>query len=132
MFGIDTNLLVRYIVQDDLAESKIAVVVLERKIGPANPGFIGQIVLCELVWVLRRAYGYKKEDVIRTLRQLFDSRELVFENVACARMALAAYEKGQADFSDYFIGMINHQNGCDCTLTLDRHAGESPHFKLAE
>jgi predicted nucleic-acid-binding protein len=132
VIGIDTHILIRYIVQDDPAESKIATAVLERKIGPGNPGFINQIVLCELVWVLRRAYGYQKEDVIRTLRQLLDSRELVFENAACARMALTAYEKGRADFSDYFIGAINRHNGCDRTFTFDRRAGESPSFKLAE
>jgi predicted nucleic-acid-binding protein len=132
MIGIDTNLLVRYIVQDDPAQSKIAVDVLERKIGHDNSGFVNQIVLCELAWVLKRAYSYEKDKVIQTLKRLLDSRELVFENAGCARLALAAFEKGNADFSDYLIGFINRNNGCSFTLTLDRKAAGSLQFKLAE
>jgi predicted nucleic-acid-binding protein len=82
--------------------------------------------------VLKRAYGYKKLEVVQTLKHLLNSRELVFENAGCARIALTAFEKGNADFSDYFIGLINQQNGCTHTLTLDRQAAESTQFELAE
>ena len=64
MIGVDTNVLVRYIVQDDVEQSKIASRFIEGLISSSKPGFVNQIVLCELVWVLKRAYHYDKTIII--------------------------------------------------------------------
>ena len=97
-----------------------------------DSGFINQIVLCEVAWVLKRSYGYRKTLVVETLKKLLDCRELLFENADCARLAVEAFAEGNADFSDYLIGFINRENGCDYTMTLDRNASSGVNFRQAK
>ena len=74
MIGVDTNVLVRYIVQDDIEQSKDATRFIEKRISSSNPGFINQIVLCELVWVLKRAYGYEKTIIFEVLEKILQTK----------------------------------------------------------
>ena len=71
MIGLDTNVLVRYITQDDSRQSEVANHLIETRCSRSNPGHIGQIVLCELVWVLRRAYGYDKQQLLGLASNIF-------------------------------------------------------------
>lgn len=130
MIGIDTNILVRYIVQDDKAQSRLATSVLEGKLDEKNQGLVSTVVLCELVWVLRRAYGYRKEQVMEVLRLLMSSADLMVDRVDDAWRALREYENGSADFSDYYIGQMNRTLQAKTTYTLDRKAGIGTHFTL--
>ena len=68
MIGIDTNILARYIVQDDEEQARLASLLLEEELDEQNQGLVSAVVLCELVWVLRRAYGYGKEQVEEVLQ----------------------------------------------------------------
>ena len=63
MIGLDTNVLVRYVTQDDAEQARLAGRLLEHTLNPRNPGFVANIVLCELVWVLESGYGYAREPV---------------------------------------------------------------------
>ena len=90
MIGLDTNILVRYITQDDPQQSEVANHLIETRCSRSNPGHIGQIVLCELVWVLRRAYGYDKQQLLGLLDQLLVTAELDIENEQLAHRALSA------------------------------------------
>jgi predicted nucleic-acid-binding protein len=82
-------------------------------------------VLCELVWVLRRAYRYPKRDVVSVPEQLLITAELHIEGDALARAALDAYRDGPADFSDYLLLLGNQAAGC--TLTYSLNAGLARH-----
>lgn len=132
MIGIDTNILIRYIIQDDPIQSRLATKFLESNINKANPGFISQIVLCEIVWVLRRAYGYDKPIILQVLNQIIDTSEFIIENSESARQALRDFKEGNADFSDYLIGSANKYHGCEYTLTLDKKAAIHPNFRLCK
>ncbi len=126
MIGLDTNVLVRYLTQDDPEQSVRANRLIESHCTRKNPGRISLIVLCELVWVLRGAYGYQKALVINTLEQILFARELEVENAHIAASALFAYKKGPADFSDYVIVFSNRAAGCEQTYSFDRKLGKHP------
>jgi len=130
LIGIDTNVLIRYIVQDDPEQSKKAVQFIEENCGKNVPGFINSIVSCEIVWVLKRAYGYNKELIIMVLKQILITTELEVENSDCALLALRDYEKGHADFADYFIAEINREKGCESTVTFDQKTSDCRQFTI--
>ena len=130
MIGLDTNILVRYITQDDPSQSVIASRLIETRCSKANPGRISQIVLCELVWVLRRAYGYEKSQLIALLDQILVTAELDIENEELAWKALAAWRDGAADYSDYLLALTNQAAGCECTYSFDSKLARDPNVAI--
>jgi len=121
MIGIDTNVLVRYIVQDDEQQAAVATRCIE-SCSVETPGWISVIVLCETVWVLSRAYGYDKMTVQSVLQRIFLACELAVEQQKYAWSALRDYAQGNADFSDYLIMHLNRFAGCEYTVTFDKKA----------
>ena len=95
MIGLDTNVLVRYIVQDDVEQSKISTTFIERHISSTNPGFINHIVLCEIIWVLKKAYRYDKPIITSVLERILQTKEFIVENAEVAWIALKEYEKDE-------------------------------------
>ncbi len=130
MIGLDTNVLIRYIVQDDPEQSVKASAFIEENCTPDNPGYINHIVICEIFWVLKRAYKYDKEIAIDVLQQLLITREFMIENAGYVGQALHAFERSDADFSDLLIGINNSKQGCEYTITFDRKAAQSAEFQL--
>jgi predicted nucleic-acid-binding protein len=128
MIGIDTNVLIRYIVQDDPLQSKLAVTFMEKNCTKSNPGFVNLIVCCEIVWVLHRAYNYNKDTIIRVMKQILLTSELYVEDAETVRKSLHDFENGNADFSDYIISHINSE--CEYTVTFDKNAAKIPLCKL--
>ena len=131
MIGLDTNILVRYIVRDDPIQTEVATQLLETRCTLEEPGFVSLVVLVELVWVLGNGYKYPKPLITAVLSKLLTVAELVVEETNSARVALNAYETGNADFADYLIGCIHKAKGCLTTLTFDRRASRSPWHSLA-
>jgi len=129
MIGIDTNVLVRYIVQDDERQAAIATNAVEA-CSVETPGWISAIVLCETVWVLSRAYGYDKSTIQAVLQRVFLASELVVEQQEQGWLALRAFASGNADFSDYLIAHINQASGCEYTVTFDTKASGHRLFQL--
>jgi len=125
MIGLDTNVLVRYIVQDEAAQARAASRLIETRCTTEDPGFVSLLVLAELVWVLERAYGYARNQVAEVLNSILTSAELKAEQPDLARRALLGYDSGPADFADYLIGHVNAENGCSSTATFDRRATKS-------
>ncbi len=132
MIGLDTNILVRYIVRDGEAQTEIATRLIESKCTREQSGFIALIVLIELVWVLSRGYRYSKSTVVLVLSKILSSAELMVENAELARNALMKYKDGPADFPDYLIGLINSTHGCSTTYTFDKRAGRCNRHSLLE
>lgn len=129
MIAVDTNILVRYITNDNKEQALLATTLLDRYIGKEKSIFINNIVLCELVWVLVRGYKYQKEDIIKTLKLLLSSVEFEFENHELAFLAVIEYEKAEADFSDILIGLLNHYRNCRATYSFDQKALKLKYFK---
>lgn len=122
MIALDTNVLVRYIVQDDAGQAKKAVRLIESQCTSDEPGLVDVVVLCELVWVLEAAYGYERSVVAGVLRQLLGTAELTVPSPDQAWAAVRAYERGRADFADYLLAIRNRDAGCTATFTFDKQA----------
>lgn len=131
MIGIDTNVLVRHIVQDDEGQAKEATRLIESCCTADDPGLISLVVLCELVWVLDRGYGYGRAMIAGLLRRLLSVDDLRVERSELAWQAVGLYEKGKADFADYVIGLCHSQQGAEVTYTFDRRTSGCKLFKLA-
>ena len=119
MIGLDTNVLVRYVTQDDPAQAEQATRLIETRCTTADPGRVAHIVLCELVWVLTRAYAYSKAQAVSVLEQILVTAELAVESESLALQALDAYRAGGADFSDYLLTLGNREAGCETTYSFD-------------
>ncbi|WKJ90938.1 type II toxin-antitoxin system VapC family toxin [Methylomonas montana] len=130
MIGLDPNVLVRYIVQDDPAQAAIASAFIEKHCTETTPGFVNNVVLVELVWVLERGYGYDKTAILSLLKQMAATTELRLENLESVWQAIKAYEAGCAGFADCLIAVVNRQYACRATYTFDRRAAKNSGFEL--
>jgi len=128
VIGLDTNVLVRYLVQDDPEQTALAIAAIEKRCTPAEPGFISQIVLCELVWVLEQSYKQSREQVALVLEKLTKTSSLSFENLPLVWRSLQDYRAVAVDFADTVIGQKNSENGCVTTLTFDKKAARLATF----
>ena len=124
MTGIDTNVLVRYLTRDDPNQYRAAKTFLESSCTQEDPGYVGEIVLCEVVWVLTGAYDATQSEVVDVIDQLLRTRQLQIGHRDSVREALEAYRHGDADFADCLLGALNEAAGCRETVTFDRKAGE--------
>lgn len=121
MIGLDTNVLIRYLTQDDPEQAARATGVVE-KLSESDPGFIGMVALVETVWVLRRLYGASAEEIRETVSDLLSSRNIVVENREVVALALTIGEKDSCRFADAIIAAAALRAGCSKTLTFDRGA----------
>ena len=130
MIGLDTNVLVRYIVQDDAGPAEAAARLIEGRCTARSPGYVSVPVLVELVWVLAGAYRYERAVVASVVRQLLRTVEFMVEDRDTAWSALREFEAGSADFADCLIAHRNRARGCTQTFTFDRGAARGRHFAL--
>ncbi len=130
MIGLDTNVLVRYIVRDDERQTKAATRLIELRCTSDDPGLVSSIVLCELAWVLARGYRYPRGTVGQVLRRILSVQELQVEDAESAWRAVRLFEQGKADFADHLIGISNRENKAEVTYTFDERAGESDLFEI--
>ncbi len=130
MTGLDTNVVVRYLTQDDPVQARKANAVIGRAMDQGEPCAISAVVLCELVWVLREAYGVQKAAVVTTLARILDTAQFVVEQADVARRALDEYRRGRGDFADYLIGWRNRDAGCSETVTFDRALRGTSLFRI--
>lgn len=127
MTGIDTNILLRYVLQDDLEQAKLANRAIEL-LSVENRGFVTTVVLCELNWSLRKAYKLAKPDCVAIIEHIMIAPEFEIEDKEQCWLALGAYRDGPADFADYLIREASLASGCDKVLTFDKAALKSPGF----
>jgi predicted nucleic-acid-binding protein len=120
MTGLDTNVVVRYLTQDDPRQAKRANAVIDDALAGEDRLHIDTIVLCELVWVLRAAYQFDRATIAGALLQLIDAAQLSLDDRDLLREAAQRYRVGPGDFADYAIGLRNRAAGCETTLTFDR------------
>ena len=131
MIGVDTNILVRYLTQDDIEQAEVAGQIFDNYASSHNSLFINNIVMCELIWVLEKGYKYNKEEISNVIKQILSTEEFAFEKQELLWLALNQYTKYDLDFSDALIAEINHQFGCSKTLTFDQAEAKAGNFALA-
>jgi predicted nucleic-acid-binding protein len=129
VIGLDTNVLVRFLVQDDPDQARAAGVLIAG-LTEADPGFVCREVLLELVWVLERAYGLARQDIAAALAGLLEARELVVEGGDRVAVAADRYRKGGAGFADQMVALAGQGAGCRETVTFDRKAAGLPGMRL--
>ena len=130
MIGLDTNILVRYLTQDDPVQSRRAVEVMERRLTEKNPGFISIVAIVETVWVLDRAYGFSDREIAAAVERVLQTDALVVENEQEVFTAMLALKKRRGAFADALIGALGTRAGCSHTLTFDRKAARLPDFEI--
>ena len=130
MIGLDTNVLVRYLTRDDPAQYARAAAFLAAAADRGENFVVNTAVLCELVWVLRTAYGYTREEIAGAVDQILATSQFEVERLDEARQALADFRSTKADFSDALIGRINRSIGAEHTVTFGRNLKAVETFRL--
>ena len=129
MIGLDTNVLVRYLTQDDPTQTPVAEKVMD-SLSQDSLGFISLVVVVELVWVLEASYRYKKNEIEQVLEKLLRTRDLVIEQTEIVWQALRKFNTSPADFEDCLIERSGHAAECQYTVTFDRAAASTAGMKL--
>lgn len=131
MIGLDTNVLVRFLVQDDQAQFERAQKLIGRQSRTADGVLISLIVLLETEWVLRSRYSLRKSEIIAAFSGLLASAELRFEDEHSIEAALFTWKDSTADFADCLIGARHRALGCRATASFDVKAAKLPGFVAA-
>jgi predicted nucleic-acid-binding protein len=129
MIGLDTNVIVRYIVQDDIAQARKAGALIE-SLTDDNPGFVSMVAIVELVWVIQGCYDAGKDETVAILDQLLRLRTLRLENTEAVNRAVRCYAGSGADFADCLIASSGSQALCSHTATFDGKAAKTAGMRL--
>jgi predicted nucleic-acid-binding protein len=124
--GLDTSVLVRYLLRDEPAQAARAARELERD----ERFLIGSIVLCELVWVLETGYGFRRGEIQEALEKILATAQFEIEDKDLARAALDDYGRSSADLADCLVGRRNRAAGAVETVTFDRGCRGLEGFRL--
>jgi predicted nucleic-acid-binding protein len=130
MIGLDTNILVRYLAQDDPLQSPIATDLIEHRLTEEEPGFISVVAMAEVVWVLERAYGLADQDIAAAIEGVLQAEVLVVESEQEVFAAMVALKEGRGSFADALIGVLGAKAGCSRTVTFDRRTQRLSEFEL--
>ncbi len=130
MIGLDTNIVLRYLAQDDPRQSKAARDLIEGRLTRDEPGHICAITVAEIAWVLKRLYAASREEIAGTIEGLLAAPTIVVEHRSLVRQAVQDFRESTAEFSDCVIARVNAGAGCDTTFTFDRAAAKLARFRL--
>ena len=128
MIAFDSNILIRYITEDDPAQTKASRKAI-KSLTIQKPAFISSVVLCEISWVLESDYKILKKDIVHTLEKLLSVVVFKIEHLDECIKALKDFKNGSADFSDYLILRIGQSHGATKCLTFDKKALKTNGFE---
>ncbi|MGD0642801.1 MAG: type II toxin-antitoxin system VapC family toxin [Roseiarcus sp.] len=128
MIGLDTNILLRAVLDDDSRQSPLARGIIG-SLTPEEPGVVNSVALAEFSWTLRSGYGFSGAEIAAVIRKMLDTRSYVFPDRDAIDDALLRCEADGLSFPDALIGEINRAFGCGVTLTFDEKAAKSSAFK---
>ena len=131
MLGLDTNVLVRFLVRDDQAQFEKARRLIKREVAAGSGIFVNQLLLLETEWVLRSRYGLTKKWIIEVISGLLEASDVHFEDEPAIEEALFTWKDASADFADCLISAKNRRLGCRATATFDVRAAKLPGFVAA-
>ncbi|MHB8370733.1 MAG: PIN domain-containing protein [Leptospirales bacterium] len=130
MIGLDTNVLVRYLAQDDPFQSPLATSLIEETLTKDHPGFISLIALTEVVWVLESCYRTPKGVLVDILERILAVKQFAVQDSDVVWHAVRAFKSGKADFADCLIERGGKAAGCSCTMTFDMEASRGTGMHL--
>ena len=130
MIALDSNVLIRLLVEDDPVQTDLAVRLIQSARERGERCFICDPVLCEVEWVLDGAYGASRRDVATALQHIIASPFFVFDDAASLKSALDRFCRGKADFSDYLLGTRAQKRGAVTTYTFDKALRDEEGFTL--
>ena len=131
MIGIDTNVLVRYLVRDDEVQFTKALALIRRETAAGRRILISLVVLLETEWVLRSRYRLRKDDIRAAISGLLDTSDFDLESEPSVEAALHVWTKSRAEFADCLIGVHYRRLGCEATMTFDTKTSSLAGFVLA-
>jgi predicted nucleic-acid-binding protein len=123
VIGLDTNVLVRYITQDDNKQAALANALIEN-LDDASPGFVTLVTLVELSWVLESAYHFTRQQFAEVMQTLMKVDTIKLDRAAVVASAVRVYAASKADFSDCLIERLSANAGCERTMTFDKAAAK--------
>jgi predicted nucleic-acid-binding protein len=130
VIGLDTNVLVRYIAQDDPIQSRKATELIEYTLSPDNPGFVSLVAMVETSWVLKLVYRLTDAGLAAAIERILQIDALNVESEQEVFMAMVSLKQRRGSFADALIGALDAKAGCSSTATFDREALKLPGFKL--
>jgi predicted nucleic-acid-binding protein len=130
MIGLDTNVVVRYLAQDDPVQSAKATQIFERRLTEREPGFISLVTMVETVWVLDTVYGLTAQEIAHAVERMLQVDTLLIQNEQEVFTAVVALKLGRGSFADALVGALGAWAGCSSTLTFDRKAGRVEGFEV--
>ena len=135
--GLDTDILIRYLTQDDPIQSPKATEILERRFTRESPGFVSPffislVTMAETVWVLGSVYELPDREIADTVERMLQADTLMIQNEQQVFTATVALRRGWGGFADALIGALGAWAGCDSTLTFDKKAPRLAGFQLLD
>ena len=130
MIGLDTNVVVRYLAQDDPIQSAKATQIFERRLTEQVPGFISLVTMVETVWVLDTMYGLTAREIAQAVERMLQADTLVIQNEQEVFTAAIALKSGRGSFADALVGALGAWAGCGSTLSFDRKAARIEGFEV--
>jgi predicted nucleic-acid-binding protein len=130
MYGLDTNVLIRYLAQDDPTQSRKATEIIERRLTPEQPGFVSLVAMVETVWVLESVYGLTPRETADAVERMLQADSLAIQNEQEVFTAAQALKSGRGEFADSLIGALGTWAGCDKTFTFDKKARRIKGFEV--
>jgi predicted nucleic-acid-binding protein len=132
MIGLDTNVLLRYLVQDDPVQSPRATEIITRRLTEEEPGFVSLVTILEVVWVLKSLYKRSPQEIANDIEMILAADTLEVQNEQEVYHAVVAFRNGTGTFEDALIGSLGIWRGCSVTLTFDEKAAQKLYgFALA-
>ena len=122
MLGIDTNVLVRFLLRDDEAQFQKANKLIQWEVTAGRGVLVSQLVLLETEWVLRSRYGFSKIQLLEVIASLLDTRDIQLEGEQSVEEAIYQWKEANADFADCLIAARHRRLGCSATATFDARA----------
>ena len=131
MIGLDTNVLLRYITQDDPKQSPRAIEIIERRLTEQEPGFVTLVTILEVVWVLKSLFKRSRQEIANDIEMLLAADALEVQNEQEVYLAVVSLRNGIGTFEDALIGSLGTWWGCSATLTFNEDAARRLHgFRL--
>jgi predicted nucleic-acid-binding protein len=124
MIGLDTNVLLRYLVQDDAAQSRRATEIIEKRLTLEEPGFVSLVTVVEIVWVLKSLFGRSRQEIAGDLEMILAADTLEVQNELEVYQAVVALRSESGTFEDALIGALGIWRGCSTTVTFDLKAAQ--------
>lgn len=130
MIGLDTNVVLRYLLQDDPEQTRQANEIFHGRLSEGEPGYLSLVCVLEIVWVLRSLLRQSAAEIAGHVERLLAADSLVVQNEQQVFEAAFALKRGTGEFEDALIGVLNAWAGCEKTLTFDRRAGRLAGFEV--